>query len=392
MKKTKTIISIIVSILVLTIPVFMIWLVTAFIGLKLNYFIPIASFILVILIGLITYSLDNKKFLKKSIISISIIFVGLVLSVYLEVYYKNNYLPSITVGQNMGNYRKYLPFSDSEHLYRLEKEPSFNFSDNDELPKVDGATALFPIYCSFVENTYPKKCSVKDYVGFSTTKAAYENLINGKTDIIFVAQPSAQQLETAKEMGVEFCLYPIGYEAFVFVVNKKNPVDNITIQQLKDIYSGKITNWQELGGKNQNIRPFQREEGSGSQTAFLATIGKDLELLPPETHQVVDGMGGLIDKVADYQNHGNAIGYSFRYYVENMEENDNIKILNLNGIEATKENIRSKAYPITDNFYAITVKGKESESVKQFIQWILSNEGQKIVEEVGYVPIGNSKF
>lgn len=130
----------------------------------------------------------------------------------------------------------------------------------------------------------------------------------------------------------------------------------------------------------------------GSQTAFLATIGKDLELLPPENHQVVDGMGGLIDKVADYQNHGNAIGYSFRYYVENMEENDNIKILNLNGIVATKENIRSKAYPITDNFYAITVKGKESESVKQFIQWILSNKGQKIVEEVGYVPIGNSKF
>ena len=161
MKKTKTIISIIVSILVLTIPVFMIWLITAFIGLMLNYFIPIAGFILVILIGLITYSLDNKKFLKKSIISISIIFVGLVLSVYLEAYYKNNYIPSITIGQNMGNYRKYLPFSDSEHLYRLEKEPSFKFSDNDELPKVDGATALFPIYCSFVENTYPKNCSVK---------------------------------------------------------------------------------------------------------------------------------------------------------------------------------------------------------------------------------------
>ena len=56
------------------------------------------------------------------------------------------------------------------------------------------------------------------------------------------------------------------------------------------------------------------------------------------------------------------------------------------------ENIKNKAYPITDNFYAITVRGKESESVKQFIQWILSNEGQKIVEEVGYVPIGNSKF
>lgn len=391
MKKTKTIISIIVSILVLIIPVLMIWLIAAFLGLELNFFVPIAGIILVVLIGLITFSLDNKKLLKKSIISISVIFVGLVISVFFEAYYKNIYIPSITVGQNMGYYRNYLPFSDSEHLYRLKKESSLRFSDVDELPKVDGATALFPIYCSFVENTYPKNCSVEDYVDFSTTKGAYEHLIKGETDIIFVAQPSVQQLESAKEMGVEFNMYPIGYEAFVFIVNKKNPVENITVQQLKDIYTGKITNWKDIGGKNQNIRPFQREEGSGSQTAFLATIGKGLDLLAPETHQI-SGMEGMIDVVSDYQNHGNAIGYSFRYYVENMKRDNGVKILKLNGVEASKENIKNKAYPITDNFYAITVRGKESESVKQFIQWILSNEGQKIVEEVGYVPIGNSKF
>lgn len=387
MKKAKTIISVIISFVLLIIPVFALWIITFFAGLRLNFLLPVAGIALVALIGFIVFSLDNKRFFKKTIISIGMVFVVLVSSLFAESYYRHTYIPSITVGQSSEYSGRYLPFTESELLYRLEKPASLEFNESDSLPKVDGATALFPVYCSFVENTYPKDCDVKNFVKFSTTKGAYENLINGGCDIIFVAQPSAQQLETAKEMGVEFCLYPIGYEAFVFIVNKKNPVDSITIQQLKDIYSGKITNWQELGGKNQNIRPFQREEGSGSQTAFLATIGKDLELLPPETHQVIDGMGGLIDKVADYQNHGNAIGYSFRYYVENMEENDNIKILNLNGIEATKENIRSKKYPITDNFYAITVKGKETEDTKKFLDWMTSSEGQAVVEGVGYVPL-----
>ena len=115
-------------------------------------------------------------------------------------------------------------------------------------------------------------------------------------------------------------------------------------------------------------------------------MGKDADLLPPETHQV-SGMDGLIDVVSDYQNHSNAIGYSFRYYVESMDKNINIKILNLNGIEPNRENIRNRTYPITDNFYAITLKGKESANTKKFINWILSEQGQTLIEKVGYVPL-----
>ena len=211
-------------------------------------------------------------------------------------------------------------------------------------------------------------------------------MIAGNDDIIFAAQPSKEQLAMAQEAGLEFKMYPIGFEAFVFIVNAKNPVDNLSLQQIKDIYTGKITNWKELGGKNQSIRPFQRDTNSGSQTAFIKMMGKDMKLLPPETHQV-SGMDGLVDVVSDYQNHSNAIGYSFRYYVENMEQNINIKILSLNGIKPTVENIRNKTYPITGNFYAITIKGKESENTKKFIDWILSEQGQEIVRKVGYISL-----
>lgn len=386
MKKTSTIIATLLSLIILFFPVVFFWVVAAFSDLKLNFIVPIIGIILVILTGLITFSISNKIFYKKSIILLSALVVLLIALIESENIYKHKYIPSITVGQQSTFYRHYMPFTNSTKLARLDCEATLHFSKEDELPVVDGATALFPVYCSFVEAIYPSDCKIEEYIGFNTTTGAYKRLIAGENDIIFVAQPSKEQIESAQKAGIEFNLYPIGYEAFVFLVNKKNPVSNLSLKQIKDIYTGKITNWKELGGKNQLIRPFQRDTNSGSQTAFLAVMGKDTELIPPETHQV-SGMDGLIDVVSDYQNHSNAIGYSFRYYVETMNKSVNIKILNLNGVEPTRENIRTKTYPITDNFYAITVREKESENTKKFIDWILSEQGQKIIEKVGYVSL-----
>ena len=386
MKKTSTIIAVSVSFLLLIVPVFLFWIEAAFNGLNTSFIFPLMGIVLVVLIGFITYSIANKIF-KKTIILLSVIILGMLGAVLGENYYKNSYIPSITITQPALYSSSYMPFTDSENLAHLDTEATLKFTKDDELPVVDGATALFPVYCSFVEAVYPSECNIRNCVNFNTTTGAYEHLINGKDDVIFVAQPSKEQLEAAQKSGIEFNMYPIGYEAFIFIVNQKNPVDSLTIEQIKDIYTGKITNWKELGGKDTDIRPFQRETNSGSQTAFLKVMGKDAELLKPETHKVIDGMGGVVDQVSDYQNHGNAIGYSFRYYVQNMKKNVNIKILKLNGVEASKETIKNKTYPITDNFYAITVKDRETENTKRFIEWILSSQGQELVDKVGYVPL-----
>lgn len=389
MNKSKTIIAVIVSIVLLFLPVMFFWIVLAFSDLELHFIAPIIGVLLVILIGCITFGISNKICYKKTIILLSALIAGLLIAIAAEDYYKHKYIPSITVGQQNDYYGYYIPFTNSKKLAHLDSVSTLHFSKEDQLPIIDGATALFPVYCSFVEAVYPNDCEIRNYVNFNTTKGAYRRLIDGENDIIFVAKPSKEQIETAEKAGIEFNMYPIGYEAFVFLVNKNNPVESLTIQQIKDIYTGKIANWKDIGGKNQTIRPFQREKNSGSQTAFIALMGKDTDLLPPETHQI-SGMDGLIEVVSDYQNHSNAIGYSFRYYVETMKNNTNIKILKLNDIEATRENIRNKTYPITDNFYAITVKGKETENVKKFINWILSEQGQGLIEKVGYVSL-NSK-
>ena len=284
--------------------------------------------------------------------------------------------------------RDYVPFTKSTFLERLDSEATLKFTLDDELPVLDGATALFPIYGSFAEAVYPPECQIKDFVKFSKTDYAYKELISGENDIIFVAEPSKEQLEMAKEAGLEFNMYPIGYEAFVFIVNATNPVESLTLQQIKDVYSGKIKNWKKVGGKWQKIRPFQRAKNSGSQTAFVKMMGKDFDLIPPETHKELTLMDGIIDVVSDYENHANAIGYTFRYFLENMNKNPNVKMLKVNGIAPSVENIRKKTYPLIDNFYAITIKGRESENTKKLIAWICSKQGQELIEKVGYVSLG----
>lgn len=385
-KKKATVITVVVTALLLLIPALSGLLLVALLNVDFPAALPILYVLIVILAGIISYSSSNHKKMKAAIITVSGCMV-VVIGAFLWVnFYKFYYVPSITMSQNL-RFWDFIPYNDSPYISTLDdgEEVTLKFSADDELPRLDGATALIPVYCSIAQAVYPEQVEWRNYLVNNTTKFAYEGLIDGKSDVIFVAEPSKEQLQMAQDAGVEFNMYPIGYEAFVFIVNRKNPVSDLSLNQIKDIYTGKITNWKELGGKNKLIRPFQREKGSGSQTAFIKVMGKDVELLKPETTQYFDVMSGLVDVVADYQNHENAIGYSFRYYVESFHSNKNIKILKLNGIEPTKETIRNKTYPITDHFYAVTIKDRESENTKKLIEWIMSDQGQKLIEKTGYV-------
>ena len=192
---------------------------------------------------------------------------------------------------------------------------------------------------------------------------------------------------------MELHLTPIGREAFVFFVNSDNPVTGLTVEEIQGIYTGEITNWKELGGKNQKIRPYQRAENSGSQSALLRLMA-GLPLLEPEKEDRIGGMGGIITEVASYRNHKNAIGFSFRFYSIEMVENDQIRLLALNGVEPTKETIRSGEYPISSNFYAVTASPigtpapeETNEDLRKLIDWILSDQGQQLIEQTGYVGV-----
>lgn len=296
----------------------------------------------------------------------------------------------------------YIPFDESNKLVRLESPASLQF-DSPYAVSLDGATALYPIYAAFTQAVYPEAWPSADekidYSPYNSTVecggtiVAYERLLKGEVQMIFAAAPSQAQLDAAYAAGKEFHLAPIGREAFVFFVNSKNPVTGLTVEEIQGIYSGAITNWKEVGGKNQRIRPFQRAEDSGSQTALQRLMG-NIPLMEPEEEDRIGGMGGIIRQVANYRNYQNALGFSFRYYSTEMVQNGNIRLLALNGIEPTRETIRDGSYPIASEFYAVTCSPIGSPSPEEtnshlsdFLSWILSEEGQFLVEQTGYVGI-----
>ena len=190
----------------------------------------------------------------------------------------------------------------------------------------------------------------------------------------------------AMRNGTTFEYTPIAKDAFVFFVHKDNPIDSLTTEQIKGIYSGKITNWKEVGGEDERIAAFQRNEGSGSQS-MLKRFMENTPIMEPPKEMVNDLMAGIIEQVADYKSQSGSIGFSFRYYVEGIIKNPDIKLIAVDGVKPTVANIADGSYPIIAPLYAVTYAEEDNENVRKLIDWVLSEEGQYIVEETGYVGI-----
>ena len=289
----------------------------------------------------------------------------------------------------------YMPF-EGKKVATLSEKPTLDkrVTEEQTLPRLDGATALFPVYAAFCQAVYPKatrytrlvdnEVNTEALITCTKTNRAYKRLIQGDADIIFVAQPSDEELDMAAEEGVEFDMLPIGREAFVFIVNKDNPLDSITVEQIKGVYSGAITDWSQLGVDGVGpIVAYQRPKNSGSQTALEALMG-DTPLMKAPQGVVAWDMGDIVDTV-EYRNLPNAIGYSFRFFCTDMMGSD-VKLLAVDGVEPTEANIRNGSYPITSTVYAIRLKGNDNPNVVALLDWIKSPQGMELVEKSGYTP------
>jgi phosphate transport system substrate-binding protein len=283
----------------------------------------------------------------------------------------------------------YMPDNADNRLARLAGSPSWSVSEN--FPIIDGATAFFPIYAAVANETYrTEKAELPRYVTCSKTPEAYNRLIRGEADVIFVLQPSDEQMERARDAGVGINLTPVAREAFVFFVNERNPVSALSIKQIRDIYLKKITNWRSVGGGDKKILSFQRPENSGSQTAMIKEVMKGKTLPRPleEEYRNSVGMGAIVRAVAIYRDQEESIGYSVRFFTREMTAFDarrrysapaegSVKLIDVDGIAPTEQNIRNGTYPLTVDIYAAAA----------LIAWLLSPQGQSLVEKTGYVGV-----
>lgn len=283
----------------------------------------------------------------------------------------------------------YAPFREGSLAATLDEEATLHLSG--ELPVLDGATALYPLYAAFAQAVYAEEDYTEDAVRCTNTTNAYNAIISGEADIIFVAGPSQKQLQAAADAGADLVLTPIGREAFVFIVGKSNPVENLTYQQLRNIYSGKTAKWATLGWpEGGDIIAFQRPEGSGSQTGLQRIMG-DMPIVAPQPlpDQSLAGSNSLMQQVSVWwMGVQPALGYSYRYYALTMYANDDAKLLAIDGYAPTEENIRSESYPFVNNFYAVT-NGQPTGAAAELIEWIRSPQGQTLVEKTGYTGLYN---
>jgi phosphate transport system substrate-binding protein len=230
-------------------------------------------------------------------------------------------------------------------------------------------------------------------VQHSGTHGSYMSLIKGESDFILVARlPSDDELRAARWRWVKLDLRAVALDAFVFLVSEDNSVDDLSIETIRDIYTGKVTRWSELGASiseggadADNISAYSRNPNSGSQELMEKLVMRGAKMIEAPDMMLPSMMGPLSAIAGDLS----GIGYSVYYYATFMLPTEGVKLIGVDGVPPTSENIADRSYPLTTEVYAVIRKGlRDDHSAVLLRDWLLGAEGQAVVEESGYVPIG----
>lgn len=259
----------------------------------------------------------------------------------------------------------------------------------EEYPVVDGSTATIPlseaVYMLATGATYEEAAT--DIVHTKTSNSYYR-LMDKEADLLIVYAPSEQVLKDIEAKGNPLEIKPIGKDALVFMANASNPVESLTHEQLIEIYSGKLTNWTQVGGEDKEILAFQRPENSGSQTLMLKHVMGDTPMVSGPSIKTYAEMEGILEAMAEYTNEGNTLGYSVFYYAQNMYQLPELRFMKVNGVEPSQQTIYDNTYPYINEFYAVIRKEEPKDSnARKIFDWLTGQEGQTLIGDLGYVPV-----
>jgi len=249
-----------------------------------------------------------------------------------------------------------------------------------EYPIIDGSSSTMLMH-SAIRAFLTDEHFVDDH---SQTYTSLERLFpnsDNPADIVLAVKYYDETLESAKERGAELVITPIAKEGFVFIVNDDNPVESLTQQQLQDIYSGEITNWKEVGGKNKKIVPFTRNWDSGSQTAMEDFM--DGEDIIGEEDLAIGSMKMMLTEV---EGEKGGIGYNiYSWSMLQSFEHMNIKTVAIDDVSPSNDALSDSSYPLMVYTYSYYNKGNEFG--KSLTDWLLSSQGQSVIASAGYVGI-----
>ncbi len=242
---------------------------------------------------------------------------------------------------------------------------------------ITGSTTVFPIAEKCAEAFESEHPEVEFEIASTGSSVGISSIIDGSADIGNASRPAKQkEIDAARKSHIELFETPIAMDGVAVVVHPENPVTNISLQQLQDIYTGKITSWKALGGEDAPILIISRDPSSGTFEVFNTIVLRKKELSP--TAILVQGNQSVADAVAMTRY---AIGYIGFGFLQN-----DLKAVSIEDIEPTDETILSGHYAISRKLFMYT-DGKPEKTVGEFIRFILSPKGQQIVRETGFLPV-----
>ena len=246
---------------------------------------------------------------------------------------------------------------------------------------IKGSTTVLPIAQAVLEAYMKDNKGVQISLSGGGSGEGIKALIDQSTDIADSSREiKKEEIELAESKGVKPVAHVIAYDAIMPVVNPKNNVQGLSIDQLSQIYQGKITNWKEVGGADLKIVVISRDSSSGTFDSWDNFVMKKARVAP--TAQMLASNGAVVTAVSKNKY---AIGYLGMGYV-----NSSVKGLKVNGVMASAQTALSRQYPMSRELYMYT-NGQPKGEVAKFIAFIKSPKGQDIVKKEGFVPLTASK-
>lgn len=237
---------------------------------------------------------------------------------------------------------------------------------------ISGSTSIGPLMEKIQEKYEEENSGVTLEIQQNGSGAGIKDVISGISEIGM----SSRELKDDEKTSVQGTI--VAYDGIALLVNPENPVKNISLEDVKKIYTGEITNWKELGGDDSTIVVVSREEGSGTRDAFQEIVGYESEELLKDA-TISDGSGAVKTTVAGNKN---AIGFASFEYIDNT-----VAALNIDDVEPTADNVKSGSYKISRPFILVTKEDSLTEDDQKLISFVLSDEGQQIVEENKLITI-----
>ena len=284
--------------------------------------------------------------------------------------------------------RYYVLDLESTQLYEIGVKGYYSelFAAGD-FPVIDSSTARKPLTSSI----YRFFCLDTGYGGAeplcSTTHGAWLNIADKKADIALLAAPTDEEKAYLAERGVEVEMKLYGGDGLVFIGNSACGVTDLTLDQVRAIFRGEITNWSELGGADHAIRVLYRDDQSGSQRLFEKMVfkGEDVPDYEALGFERLDEMNTLVSACLDDPY---AIGYSIMTYLNDVYSNEALLAFSLNGYSATPENVRTGDYPLgTKGYVVIRSDEPEDSPARRLYDWFGSPLSDTFLTSCGITPL-----